>query len=217
MNWFLNRTPVADLIAFEGGLLTVQTNARPDRGQLKVTARLPGGENFGTTLRVLHEVVPDEPLQTRCRELGYPTRRRVYCTAVVAPAGAVEHLEVLLDPLPRESDHHHRQAERCQCCLRVRSPQLPNFQGHISDLSATGARLQALGEVPVGAELDLHIEFVGPPNELDLRARVLRCVGADKGFELGVEFEAVTELETRLLRDFLASAQQAWDWSVSHG
>lgn len=218
----------ADLLAYEGGLVTVATNVDVRaHDQLDVHAHLPGGEQFDARLKVVHEIEPDIHLDERRQELGYAPSRHVYCAELVKPLEIEEHLAVLLENLPGESSHHHRLSTRVECCLRVSSPDIPNYQGLTRDLSATGVSLVTDGPLPVGAEIPLRLEFSRSPYQLEVRARVRWSQASLMGgrhcrhasHDSGLVFTDLTEVQRQSLDKYLTAVQSEaglWDDSRYH-
>jgi len=48
--------------------------------------------------------------------------------------------------------------------------------GWTEDISAGGLRLKARKELPVGAELDMHVECTHPLENYDIHGRVMWCI-----------------------------------------
>ena len=215
----------ADLLAYEGGLVTIATNvdARA-HDEFDVQAHLPGGEQFDARLAVVHEIEPDLPLDERRQELGYAPSRHLYCARLVKPLEIEDHLAVLLESLPGESDHHHRVSKRVDCCLRVSGPDLPHYQGLTRDLSATGLSLVTDGPLRVGAEIPLRLEFGRSPFELEVTARIRWSQSSLMGVrhashESGLAFVNLTDLEREGLDKYLTAVQSEaglWDDSRYH-
>jgi hypothetical protein len=67
-----------------------------------------------------------------------------------------------------------RQTTRLDCRLRVLSPGLPGFKAVTVDFSTGGLQVEAQGEVAVGRELPVRLEFDSLPT-LECAARVAWC------------------------------------------
>lgn len=225
MRWPWQTKKSADLLAWEGGLVTVATNV--DAGPqdvLEVQARLPGGEQFDARLAVVHEIEPDFYLEERRQHLGYAPRRHLYCARLVAPAEAADHLEVLLENLPCEGMHHHRLAQRVECTVRVSSLDFKNYHGLTRDLSETGVGLVTDGPLPVGLETALRFEFTRPPYHLEAVGRVrwsrpAPYGGRHESHASGLEFVHLSQDQRMALGMYLNAVRSEaglWDRSRYH-
>lgn len=64
-----------------------------------------------------------------------------------------------LEPEWPTPGYHWRQAPRFTLGLRVRSPQLPEFAAMTEDVSLEGLQLSTTGHVPVGEEIEVHLDL----------------------------------------------------------
>lgn len=86
-----------------------------------------------------------------------------------------------------------RQATRLDCRLKVLSPGLPGFKAVTVDFSTGGLQVEAQGEVEVGRELPVRLEFDSLPT-LECQARVAWSRGGrrDGRVLLGLQFVHLT-------------------------
>ncbi len=102
----------------------------------------------------------------------------------------------IFDALRRDSRRERRGLERCRCSGRARLLDRDSDGSLVFDLydiSLTGAFLETVGPLLLGAELDLRLEIAG--REGDVRARVVR-VQEPSWIDVpgvGVEFSEVSD------------------------
>lgn len=95
-----------------------------------------------------------------------------------------------------------RQASRLDCRLRVVSPALPGFKAVTIDFSTGGLQVEAQGEVQVGTELPIRLEFDSVPT-LECQARVAWCRALLRGrVLLGLQFVHLTPESRASLAEF---------------
>jgi len=100
-----------------------------------------------------------------------------------------------------------RQTTRLDCRLRVLSPALPGFKAVTVDFSTGGLQVEAQGEVAVGRELPVRLEFDSLPT-LECSARVAWCGptprrgGPGGRVLLGLQFVHLTPDDRAILARF---------------
>lgn len=186
--------PALHLVHFDGAVLTFRARQRlPLQHTVPLAVTLADGRQETAHLKLLtRETYSRDDLTYTAEVTGSPEVRRrlfeLYSVAQKAEGGAPE----------RRAD------PRLAHKIRIRSRNLPNYQGVTEDVSAGGARLVVDGELRPGDRLDMQVQFDHTRFEdMALNGFVVWCYPRDtRTWWAGVRFDDPKRDARRVLERF---------------